>query len=170
MRVVILGCGRVGSLLAGMFDRAGHEVVIIDKNADAFWRLDPTYGGEKITGMGMDEEILRRAGLDRAEAFIAVTNGDNTNVMAGQIAQRRFGVPRVIVRLYDPIRAQTYRKFNLETICTSLIGAGVIHDLLMKKPQKKIEEYLEMGEGVKEVFPGLEDKTAPPPKAGPERQ
>jgi trk system potassium uptake protein TrkA len=170
MRVVILGCGRVGALLANMLDRAGHEVAIIDQNADSFWRLDADYGGEKITGFGLDEEILRIAGSDRAEAFVAVTNGDNTNVMAGQIAQRRFNVPRVIVRLYDPIRAQTYRKFGLETLCTSIIGAGIISDLLLGSPQKRLEEYIKMGPSVKHIFPDLEEEEAPSSKAGQEER
>ena len=161
MKIVILGCGRVGALLANMFDRAGHDVTIIDKNPDAFGRLDPGYDGEKIIGMGMDEEVLQRAGLNSADAFIAVTNGDNTNVMAGQIAQRRFEVPRVIVRLYDPIRAQTYREFGLEVICTSLIGAGVVRDLLLGEPQKRIEDYLEMGQVVREIVPDIEGSAAP---------
>ncbi|NIM07222.1 MAG: TrkA family potassium uptake protein [Armatimonadetes bacterium] len=160
MRVVILGCGRVGSLLANTMDKAGNEVTIIDENADSFWRLASDYGGEKVTGIGLDEDVLRVAGLDKADAFVAVTNGDNTNVMAGQIAQRRFKVPRVIVRLYDPIRAQTYRKFGLETICTSIIGAGIINDLLTGTPQRPIEEYIKMGPAVEHVLPVLEDKAA----------
>jgi len=168
MRLVILGCGRVGSLLASMMSRAGHEVAIIDKNAEAFGRLEPGYGGERITGMGIDEEVLRRAGIERADAFVAVTNGDNTNVMAGQIAHQRFHVPRVIVRLYDPIRAQTYRKFGLETLCTSIIGAGIIHDLLLAVPQKRIEEYLEMAAAVEEVLPHLESETPSSPRKGQE--
>ena len=160
MQVIIVGCGRVGALLSNMLDRAGHQVTILDKNADSFRRLDPEFRGEKMTGTGMDEDVLKRAGIDRAEAFIAVTNGDNTNVMAGQIAQRRFRVPRVIVRVYDPIRAKTYRQFGLETICSSIIGAGAIHDLLMGKAQRRIEDYLEMGAAVNDIIPDSESESA----------
>ncbi len=168
MRIVILGCGRVGSILASALSRAGHEVAIIDKKAEAFSRLEPGYTGERIIGLGIDEETLRRAGIDRAEAFVAVTNGDNTNVMAGQIALHKFRVPRVIARLYDPIRAETYRHFGLEIICSSILGAGAIHDLLLKQPQKRIEDYLEMGSAVQEVLPHLGGKVSfsPAPDKG----
>ena len=160
MRIVILGCGRMGSLLANVMSRAGHSIVIIDKNTDSFRRLEPGYAGEKVTGMGIEEETLRRAGVDNADAFIAVTNGDNTNVMAAQIAQYRFQVPRVIVRVYDPIRAQTYRKFGLETICSSIIGVGVIRDLVLGQPQRPIDEYLAMGAEVDDILPRLEKEGA----------
>ena len=99
---------------------------------------------------------MRQAGIESADAFVAVTNGDNTNVMAAQIAQRRFHVPRVIARVYDPIRAQTYRQFGLETICTSIIGTGVIRDLLLGEPQKRLEDYVTMESAVADTLPRLE--------------
>jgi trk system potassium uptake protein TrkA len=157
MRVLILGCGRVGSLLANMLSREGHGVVILDKNADSFRRLEPQFAGEKFTGTGIDEEVLRKAGIESADAFIAVTNGDNTNVMVAQIAQRKFRVPRVIARVYDPIRAQTYQQHGLETLCTSIIGTGVLHDLLLGQPQKSLEDYVNMSPAVGATLPQLED-------------
>jgi trk system potassium uptake protein len=155
MRIVILGCGRMGSLLANTLSRSGHSIVIIDKNVDSFRRLEPGYGGEKLTGLGVEEETLLRAGVDNADAFIAVTNGDNTNLMAAQIAQRRFNVPKVIVRVYDPIRAQTYGKFGMTVVCTSIVGSGLIRDLVMNQPQRPIEEYLAMGPEVDDLLPRL---------------
>jgi trk system potassium uptake protein TrkA len=157
MRVLILGCGRVGSLLANMLSREGHAVVVLDKNADSFRRLEPQFAGEKFAGTGIDEDVLRKAGIESADAFIAVTNGDNTNVMVAQIAQRKFRVPRVIARVYDPIRAQTYQQHGLETICTSIIGTGVLHDLLLGEPQKSLDDYLKMSPAVGSTFPHLED-------------
>ena len=146
----------MGSILANSLSRAGHSVVIIDKRSEAFRRLEPGYEGDKVVGMGIEEEALLRAGIDKADAFVAVTNGDNTNVMAAQIAQKRFQVPRVIVRVYDPIRAQTYREFGLETICTSIIGVGIIKDMLTGKEQHRtIEDYLKMGEEVEDLLPKL---------------
>lgn len=156
MRVVILGCGRMGSILANTMSRAGHSVVIIDKSPESFRRLEPGYTGEKVSGMGIDEEVLLRAGIDNADAFIAVTNGDNTNVMAAQVALHRFQVPRVIARVYDPIRAQTYKKFGLEIICTSIIGAGTIRDLILGEKQRTISTYLEMETEIEDLFPQLE--------------
>lgn len=170
MRVIIMGCGRMGALLANNLSRAGHAVVIIDKNADSFRRLEPGFAGQKITGLGMNDEVLLRAGIDNADAFVAVTNGDNTNVMAAQIAQRIFKVPRVIVRVYDPIRAQTYRSFGLETVCTSIIGMGVIRDVLLGNPQRRIEEYLEMGPAVEDMLPRTESEDAPSEDAERERK
>jgi trk system potassium uptake protein len=153
MRVLILGCGRVGSLLANRFSREGHAVVIIDKNADSFRRLDPQFDGEKIAGTGIDEDVLRKAGIESADAFVAVTNGDNTNAMVAQIAQRIFRVPRVIARVYDPIRAQTYQQHGLETLCTSIIGSGVLHDLLLGQPQKALDDYIKMSPMIEPALP-----------------
>jgi trk system potassium uptake protein TrkA len=131
MRVIILGCGRVGSYLAKMLVEEEHQVCVIDRNAEAFKRLGEKFPGEVALGTGIDEEVLRRAGIERADAFVAVTNGDNTNVMAAQVAREIFGVQRVICRIYDPIRTEVYRELGLETFCPTILGAKVIHDVLM---------------------------------------
>ena len=130
MKVVILGCGRVGATLATQLDRAGHTVSVIDSNGDSFQRLGTKFRGEKITGNGVDEEVLRRAGIVSADAFIAVTNGDNRNIMASQIAREIFHVKKVICRIYDPIRQSTYTELGLEAICPTIMGADKITELL----------------------------------------
>jgi len=130
MRVVILGCGRVGAYLARMLVAEGHQVTVIDKNSAAFTRLGPDFPGNLVVGTGIDEDVLRRAGIEQADAFVAVTNGDNTNVMAAQVAREIFGIPRVICRIYDPLREEIYRSLGLETICPTLWGANRIKEML----------------------------------------
>jgi trk system potassium uptake protein TrkA len=117
MRVVILGCGRVGSTLARDLDREGHAVTVIDRNPRQFQRLGAEFGGETVRGTGIDEDVLRLAGIESADVFVAVTNGDNTSIMASQIAREVFSVPHVITRIYDPVREQLYRSLGLDTLC-----------------------------------------------------
>ncbi len=131
MKIVILGCGRVGSTLATMLDQAGHEVSIIDFSSEAFQRLSPDFGGETIPGNGVDEDVLIRAGIREADAFVAVTNGDNRNIMSSQIAKEIFNVKKVMCRIYDPIREETYHELGLETICPTKIGAQLFFDELV---------------------------------------
>lgn len=130
MKCVILGCGRVGSYLARLLDGEGHQVSVIDLDMAAFNRLGEDFGGNMVPGNGLDEQSLRRAGIEEADCFAAVTNGDNRNLMAAQLAKEVFGVRRVITRVYDPIRAEVYRDIGLETICSTVIGAHMIHDYL----------------------------------------
>ena len=132
MKVLILGCGRVGSTLASMLDRSGHSVSVLDQISDAFQRLSPDFGGETYVGNGVDEDILIRAGIKDADAFVAVTNGDNRNIMAGQIAKEIFHVNKVMCRIYDPIREQTYRELGMDTMCPTTIGAQIFYDGLLK--------------------------------------
>lgn len=133
MRVIILGCGRVGSTLATMLDAEGHDVTILDLNSDQFRRLGSDFKGTAMVGTGIDEDVLRRAGIEQADAFIAVTNGDNTNIMSSQIARVVFKVPKVITRIYDPVRQDTYRGLGLETICPTILGAQTIKNALEGK-------------------------------------
>lgn len=130
MKIVILGCGRVGATLATQMDEAGHIVSVIDSSSDAFQRLPPKFSGEKIVGNGVDEEVLRRAGLEEADAFAAVTNGDNRNIMASQIAKEIFNIKKVVCRIYDPLREQTFKELGLETICPTTIISGLVADSL----------------------------------------
>ena len=130
MRIVILGCGRVGATLATQMDKAGHTISVIDMSSDAFQRLDPQFKGEKIIGNGVDEEVLRRAGIETADAFAAVTNGDNRNIMASQIAKEIFHVQKVVCRIYDPLRQATYNELGLETICPTTVGADLLFNAL----------------------------------------
>jgi trk system potassium uptake protein TrkA len=130
MKVVILGCGRTGANLAKMLAAEGHQVTIIDKERASFSRLGPDFNGTMVIGIGIDEDVLRRAGIEEAEAFVAVTNGDNTNAMAAQVARDIFGVRRVVCRIYDPLRAEIYHKLGLEVICPTLWGATWIKEIL----------------------------------------
>jgi len=127
VKVVILGCGRVGAQLATQLDRAGHIVSVIDNNSDSFQRLGNKFRGEKILGSGVDEDMLRRAGIATADAFIAVTNGDNRNIMASQIAKEIFNIKKVVCRIYDPLRQVTFNDSGLEAICPTTI----VSDLLL---------------------------------------
>lgn len=130
MRIVILGVGRVGIYLAQELDAAGHEVIVIDRNADSFGKLGSRFRGKLVLGTGIDEDVLRKAGIEKADAFIAVTNGDNTNAMAAQIAKHVFHVPHVVARLYDPVREETYRLLGLETVCSTVMGAERIREMV----------------------------------------
>ena len=130
MKVVILGCGRVGATLATQLDNAGHTVSIIDNNTDAFQRLNPDFKGERITGSGIDEDVLRRAGIESANAFVAVTNGDNRNIMASQIAKEIFHVQKVVCRIYDPIRQSTYNELGIETMSPTIVGANLLFNAI----------------------------------------
>src|SRR3990170_2564731 len=131
MKIVIMGCGRVGSELAATLDREGHDVAVLDMNAYQFDRFLPeTFGGRRITGNGIDQDTLRRAGIEEADAFVAATQGDNRNVMAAQIAKHIFGVERVVCRIYDPIREQMYRRLGLRTICPTREWARLLKEAL----------------------------------------
>ncbi len=130
MKVVIMGCGRVGSSLAARLSSEGHEVTVLDVRADAFRRLPSDFKGKKHIGNGIDQDVLARIGVGDADAFIAVTQGDNRNVLATQVAKHIFGVPRTLCRIYDPIREEMYRGLGLETISPTIMGANVLHDLL----------------------------------------
>jgi len=137
MRLIIMGCGRVGAELATQLDVDGHEVTILDVNVYQFTRFLPeTFGGRKIVGNGIDQDTLRKAGIEQADAFIACTAGDNRNAMASQIAQHIFGVPRVVCRIYDPIREGMYRKLGLRTTSPTKVGAFLLREALEKdRPQ-----------------------------------
>jgi trk system potassium uptake protein TrkA len=135
MKIIILGCGRVGATLAMMMDQAGHTVTVIDYNSDSFQRLESTFGGRTLMGDGIDEEVLRRAGIEEAGVFVATTNGDNRNIMASQIAKKIFAVPEVICRIYDPIRTEVYQNLDLEVICPTIVGA----DLFKQAIEKHVE-------------------------------
>ncbi len=133
-KVVILGCGRVGSTLAKQLSMEGHAVTIIDLTSDAFRRLGGKFKGQRQVGTGLDQDTLKKAGLDRADVFIAVTQGDNTNIMAAQIAKEVFSVQNVLARIYDPIRSQAYREMGISTLCTTTIAASLIHAAAVNAP------------------------------------
>lgn len=118
MHIVIVGCGRVGSTLAKEFARLGHTVAIIDRKADAFSRLGEYFPGEKIVGIGFDRDVLTQAGIERADAVAAVTNGDNSNIMIARVARENYGIHRVVARIYDPKRSEIYERLGIATVAT----------------------------------------------------
>lgn len=118
MHVVIMGCGRLGSTLAHKLDARGHSVAVIDQNADAFRRLGAEFGGTTVTGIGFDRDVLRQAGIDRADAFAAVSSGDNSNIISARLARETFGVSRVVARIYDARRALVYERLGIPTVAT----------------------------------------------------
>ncbi len=128
MNIVIMGCGRVGAQLAGMLDEDGHQVIVMDSDTYSFRRLPASFKGTPVVGDGTDEDYLKRAGIEEADAFIAVTQGDNRNVMAAQIAKHVYNVPKVICRIYDPLREEMYQTLGLETISPTMVGAKLLRD------------------------------------------
>jgi trk system potassium uptake protein TrkA len=134
MKYVIVGCGRVGSQLAKLLSSESHEVVVIDENPAAFKRLGSRFSGRVEVGTGIDYDVLKRAGVADADGFIAVTDGDNRNVMAALIAQRMFGIKKIVARIYDPPRGQLYRELGIETVCPTTIGAKIIRDKILHMP------------------------------------
>ena len=130
MEAVIMGCGRVGARLAGLLDADGHSVTILDTDTYSFRRLPPTFKGNALVGNGLDQEVLKRAGIEEADAFVATTQGDNRNIMAAQIAKHIFNVPKVVSRIYDPLRQELYSTLGLETISPTTIFAEILREKL----------------------------------------
>ncbi|MBI2304781.1 MAG: TrkA family potassium uptake protein [Chloroflexi bacterium] len=137
MRVVIMGCGRVGSRLAMLLDQEGHQVTVIDINSDSFRRLGRDFKGQAMVGNGIDQDVLRKAGIEEADAFVVVTQGDNRNVMAAQIAKHIFHVPKVVVRIYDPIREEMYHQLGLDTYSPTKVAAESLRQQLLGEGEKK---------------------------------
>ena len=130
MKVVIMGCGRVGAQLASLLDKEGHSVAVLDTDAYSFRRLPPDFHGTALLGNGIDEEALKRAGIEKADIFVALTQGDNRNVMAAQIAKHIFNVPRVVCRIYDPLRQELYATLGLEAFSPTTIFAQMLKEKL----------------------------------------
>jgi len=136
MKVVIMGCGRVGGRLAGLLAIEEHDVTILDLNDYSFRRLPPEFGGTALVGNGTDEDVLIKAGIEKADAFIALTQGDNRNIMACQIAKHIFNVPRVLCRTYDPLRRELFGSLGIESFSPTTIFAQMVKEqLLEEKPE-----------------------------------
>ncbi len=139
MHVVIMGCGRVGSALAKGLEQLEHSVAVIDQNAGAFRRLSGDFAGTKVTGIGFDRDTLLEAGIERAQAFAAVSSGDNSNIIAARVARETFGIDNVVARIYDARRAEVYQKLGIPTVATVRWTADqVIRRLL---PEGAAEEW-----------------------------
>lgn len=125
-----MGCGRVGAELTVQLSKLGHSVSVVDKRPEAFHRLPPGFDAKKVVGIGFDREVLEEAGVQEADAFIAVSNGDNSNIVSARIAREHYKVPRVIARIYDPRRAEIYERLNIPTVATVRWAAKQIQFLL----------------------------------------
>src|SRR5215831_12876345 len=130
MNVVIVGCGRVGATLAGILDAEGHDVTIIDTERASFAHLPAAYKGATFLGNGSDIDVLRQNGIGKADAFLSLTQGDNRNLMAAQIAKEIFGVKRVLAKVNDPIRSEIYREKGITTVSRTTILAVLLHAML----------------------------------------
>ena len=139
MYVIIVGCGRVGSELAKLLSVEGHNVVVIDRNPNSFERLGKTFNGVTLIGSGFDTELLKRAGIAQADAFCSLTNGDNTNIVATQVAKKIFKVPKAIARVYDPSRANIYRALGLDVISGTILFAAMVRDKII---ESRFSSYL----------------------------
>lgn len=139
MHVVIMGCGRLGSTLAQKLDAQGHQVAVIDRDAEAFRRLGDSFGGVTVNGIGFDRDVLRAAGVERADAFAAVSSGDNSNIISARLARETFGVSRVVARIYDSRRAQVYERLGIPTIATIRWAADRMYRFLV--PDQRIEVF-----------------------------
>jgi trk system potassium uptake protein TrkA len=142
MRIIIIGCGRMGSGLAQTLDLRGHAVTVVDKDSAAFERLGPSFKGQTVVGVGFDRDILVQAGIERADGLAAVTESDETNVVAARLASQVFRVPKVVARLYDPRKAEIYRRLGLQTIATTTWGINRIAELLC---YSQFESVLSLG-------------------------
>ncbi|MDO9100638.1 MAG: TrkA family potassium uptake protein [Caldisericota bacterium] len=126
MYIVIVGCGRLGSKLATQLSEAGHDVAIVDRTADNFSRLSDDFNGVTVAGVGFDEEVLKSAGIEHADGFAAVSESDNENIMAAQVAKNIFSVPTVLARVFDPVKGETYAALGLETVCPTTSAANIM--------------------------------------------
>ena len=139
MHIVIMGCGRVGSSLAHDLDELGHSVAVVDQDPASFRRIGHHFGGTTVTGVGFDRDVLTRAGIERAQAFAAVSSGDNSNILAARVARETFDVERVVARIYDPKRAEVYQRLGIPTVATvSWTGSQILRRLL---PSGALEEW-----------------------------
>jgi trk system potassium uptake protein TrkA len=139
MYIIIVGCGRVGSELAKLLSAEGHDVVVIDKNQASFERLEDAFNGLTLVGNGFDLELLKNAGIEKADAFCAVTNGDNTNLISAQVAKKIFKIPKVFARVYDPARAHIYAALGLDIMSGTVLFAAMLRDKII---ESRFSSYL----------------------------
>jgi trk system potassium uptake protein TrkA len=145
MRAIIMGCGRVGSELSNELVDDGHDVTMIDKNPEAFFRYPPGDGVKTVVGLGFDRDVLVEAGIEEAEAFVAVSSGDNSNIVSARVALENFHVPKVVARIYDPRRADIYERLNIPTVATTKWGVKQIQ-LMLFHDRQEIRETLGGGD------------------------
>jgi trk system potassium uptake protein TrkA len=151
MRIIIVGAGRVGSRLAKVLGLEGHEIIVIDKNPKIFERLGKTFKGKTVEGNGYDLDTLKKAGVERADALIAVTNSDNANVVIALVAVNRFRVPKVIARIYDPLREKLYQTLGIQTFSSTSWAANKIKNVVA---HGELVRHMSFGNGEVEVVEG----------------
>ena len=144
MKIIIVGCGRIGSGLAQALDKAGHEVYVIDSNPAAFGKLNPAFTGKKIEGIGFDRDVLLKARIDRADAVAAVTSSDESNAVIAQLARDAYRVPKVVARMYDRQKAEIYRRLGVLTLSSTAWGIRRAMDLINYSP---LNTVLSLGSG-----------------------
>jgi trk system potassium uptake protein TrkA len=145
VRVIIIGCGRVGILLTQELVKAGHEVTVIDKNPAAFDRMPPGFEARTLVGLGFDRDVLEDAGIKEADALLAVSSGDNSNILSARVAREHYHVPKVIARIYDPMRADIYERLNIPTVSTTRWGVKQMM-MMLTHPREEIKETLAAGD------------------------
>ncbi|OXT08967.1 potassium channel family protein [Thermoanaerobacterium thermosaccharolyticum] len=149
MNIIVAGCGRLGAELAQILDSDGNHVAVIDRDKDAFKRLKSSFKGEFIEGIAFDKATLIKAGIEHADAVASTTNGDNTNIVTALIAKKKFKVPTIVARIYDPIRAEIYRKMGINTVSPTLWGANKIKDLICHPDLFRVSSF---GSGEVEII------------------
>lgn len=155
MRIIIIGCGRVGAGLAHALSRRKHTLAVIDRDRTAFERLEAPFNGQTITGIGFDRDVLLHAGIERADGLAAVTNSDDVNIVTARVASQIFNVPRVVARLYDPGKAEVYRQLGLQIISATTWGINRIAELLC---YSTLDPVLSLGDGEVDIV----DTPVPP--------
>ena len=133
MRICILGCGRTGALTANTMYQEGHDVTVIDRNSEAFKKLAKDFKGTIIVGNGLEISTLKKANLDKQDAFVATTNYDTRNILGATIAKQEFNVPKVVARFYDRERAEIFKELGIETLCVTSVGSQMVQDLILGK-------------------------------------
>ncbi len=141
MKVIIMGCGRVGSGISLLLSEHGHQVTVIDHDANATQRLGPNFKGRVVQGLGFDRDVLVEAGIEHATAFIAASSSDNANIVAARIARNIFRVPRVIARMYDPQRAEIYHRLGLQTISGTEMGVRRIYEMVSHENLDALQSF-----------------------------
>lgn len=138
MNILIVGCGKVGSQLANVLSKMGHDVSIVDPDEERFSNLSDEFAGYTVTGVPIDQDVLRKAGIEGCEALAAVSNDDNMNVMVCQIASEIFHVPKVLARIYDPARGDVFSHFGLHTVCPTNLSVDALYSMLTDGTELKI--------------------------------
>jgi len=149
MTVVIVGCGRAGAQLASLLSVGGHKVVVVDRDPRAFEKLSAAFKGTRIVGAGLDREVLQQAAIERADALVSMTNSDNTNIVVALIARREFNVPKIVTRVYEPERAEIYRRFGIPTISATTWAANETLNMLV---HADLSSRLSLGNGEVEII------------------